>query len=455
MAFVALIGGLVAFPTIVHARVVQTSEEHAEGAPLIRALLAKDAAAFQAQPGTPAGRGAVQTRSGIPAAQTVTMNGLDATPWISTPGKMTQAERMRSRYGGFAFEPDETFEDGFSYEDMKATMGEVPTFERGKLVNGLITGFAPNGAYVDIGGKSAAYVSNDDATLGRISRPDEVFQIGDTYDFMVKSGMDMDGMQKLSRKRLLTDAAWEKAVELYTADETVDATVTAVNRGGAMVTIEGLRAFLPGSHYLPGKLPSEDMVGTTLKVKFLDADREENKMVVSHRKAIAQEMAQNLNVGAVFKGTVTAVKPYGVFVDLGGVSGLLHISQISADHVTNPGDILPYGSEVKVMIITENKAKGQFGLSTKTLEAEPGDMIRNPAKVFAEAEATAAKYAERKAEEAAKRAEAAEAFLVDASLFGPDLVEGSPADEAPPSTDDVPLSVDLEDPGTVPEELLS
>jgi len=447
MAFVALIGGLVAFPTIVHARVVQTSEEHAEGAPLIRALLAKDAAAFQAQPGTPAGRGAVQTRSGIPAAQTVTMNGLDATPWISTPGKMTQAERMRSRYGGFAFEPDETFEDGFSYEDMKATMGEVPTFERGKLVNGLITGFAPNGAYVDIGGKSAAYVSNDDATLGRISRPDEVFQIGDTYDFMVKSGMDMDGMQKLSRKRLLTDAAWEKAVELYTADETVDATVTAVNRGGAMVTIEGLRAFLPGSHYLPGKLPSEDMVGTTLKVKFLDADREENKMVVSHRKAIAQEMAQNLNVGAVFKGTVTAVKPYGVFVDLGGVSGLLHISQISADHVTNPGDILPYGSEVKVMIITENKAKGQFGLSTKTLEAEPGDMIRNPAKVFAEAEATAAKYAERKAEEAAKRAEAAEAFLVDASLFGPDLVEGSP--------DDVPLSVDSEDPGTVPEELLS
>merc|ERR1719240_182469 len=173
------------------------------------------------------------------------------------------------------------------------------------------------------------------------------------------------------------------------------------------------------------------MVGKPLKVKFLDADRELNRLVVSHRKHLSQEMASAVHVGALFTGVVTAVKPYGVFVDLGGVSGLLHISQISADHVTNPGDILPYGSEVKVMIITENKAKGQFGLSTKTLEAEPGDMIRNPAKVFAEAEATAA-------------------FLVDASLFGPDLVEGSPADEAPdgtvPRTDDVPLSVDLEDP---------
>jgi len=262
----------------------------------------------------------------------------------------------------------------------------------------------------------------------------------------VKSGMDMDGMQRLSRKRLLIDAAWEKCIEAYTKDETLDAEVVAVNRGGALVTVDGLRAFLPGSHYLPGNMPTEELIGKTLKVKFLDADREENKMVVSHRKAIAQEMAAALHVGAVFKGVVTAAKPYGVFVDLGGVSGLLHISQISADHVTNPGDILPQGSEVKVMVISENKAKGQVGLSTKTLEPEPGDMIRNPAKVYAEAEATAAKYAERKAEEAAKRAEAAEAFLVDASLFGPDLVEGSP--------DDVPLSVDS-DPGTVPEELLS
>jgi small subunit ribosomal protein S1 len=451
MAFVALIGGLVALP-VVNGRMMQTSEErsevHAEGSPLtpvLLPLLAKEnAAAFQVQPG-----GMAAQRAGLPAVSgtpAVTMKASTFT--ISTPGKMTQAERMRSRYGGFVFDPEDTGEAaGFSYEEMQASMGDIPTFERGTMISGTVTGFAPSGAYVDMGGKSAAYVSNDDATLGKISRPDEVFEIGEKYDFYVKSGMDMDGMQRLSRKRLLMDAAWEKCIEAYTRDETLDAEVVAVNRGGAMVTIDGLRAFLPGSHYLPGNMPTEELIGKTLKVKFLDADREENKMVVSHRKAIAQEMAAALHVGAVFKGVVTAAKPYGVFVDLGGVSGLLHISQISADHVTNPGDILPQGSEVKVMVISENKAKGQVGLSTKTLEPEPGDMIRNPAKVYAEAEATAAKYAERKAEEAAKRAEAAEAFLVDASLFGPDLVEGSP--------DDVPLSVDSEDPGTVPEELLS
>jgi len=454
MAFVALIGGLAALPGLVGGRMVQTSEEHSEvhagGSPLMPLLvplLAKETAAFQVQPGG-AGRAGVRQRSGIPAAQTVTMN----TPWISEPGKMSQKERMRSRYAGLVFEP-ETFglkdEDaGFSYEEMQASIGDIKTFERGDPVTGTITGFAPNGAYVDIGGKATAFVSNDDAALMKITRPDEVFEIGEPYDFYVRSGMDKDGVQTLSRKRILMDAAWAKCMEAYTNDETVEAIVSAVNRGGAMVTLEGLRAFLPGSHYLPGKTPDESMVGQPLKVKFLDADRELNKMVVSHRKAIAQEMAAAVHVGALFKGVVTAVKPYGVFVDLGGVSGLLHISQISADHVTNPGDILPLGSEVKVMVITENKAKGQFGLSTKTLEAEPGDMIRNPAKVYAEAEATAAQYAERKAEEAAKRAEAAEAFLVDASLFGPDLVEGS---EAP----DVPLDVNVDDPGTVPEELLS
>jgi len=167
--------------------------------------------------------------------------------------------------------------------------------------------------------------------------------------------------------------------------------------------------------------------------------------VATPRKKLDPEIAKIVHVGALLQGTVTAVKPYGVFVDLGGISGLLHISQISADRVTNCGDILPLGSQIKVMVITVNKAKGQVGLSTKVLEPEPGDMIRNPAKVFAEAEASAAKYAWRKADEAAMQAEAAKELLLDASLFGPRAwlpVVGSPTDEypdgTPPRNDDMP-----------------
>ena len=110
---------------------------------------------------------------------------------------------------------------------------------------------------------------------------------------------------------------------------------------------------------------------------------------------------------------MTAVKPYGAFIDVGGISGLLHISQISCDHIADVSSVLPQGSEIKCMVISQDKGKGRIALSTKTLEAEPGDMIKDREKVFANAEDTAAKYqerleAERKAREEAEAAAGAE-----------------------------------------------
>ena len=140
---------------------------------------------------------------------------------------------------------------------------------------------------------------------------------------------------------------------MMTDDAAVDATVAAVNRGGAMLTVEGLRAFLPGSHYLPGRNPPEDLVGETLKVKFLDVDKENNRLVVSHRKAMVDQTITSLAVGAVMQGVVTAVKPYGAFIDLGGMSGLLHISQISCDHIGDVGSVLPMGTIIKCMVISQ------------------------------------------------------------------------------------------------------
>ena len=102
-----------------------------------------------------------------------------------------------------------------------------------------------------------------------------------------------------------------------------------------MMLVEGLRAFLPGSHFLAGQTPTEEFIGRKLEVKFLDVDKDTSRLVVSHRKAVVDTQIHDLNVGSVLKGVVTAVKPYGAFVDIGGMSGLLHISQISCDHISN------------------------------------------------------------------------------------------------------------------------
>lgn len=128
-------------------------------------------------------------------------------------------------------------------------------------------------------------------------------------------------------------------------------------------------------------------------------------------------------------GVITAVKPYGAFVDLGGMSGLLHISQISCDHISDVGSVLPLGTSIKCMVISQDKSKGRVALSTKTLESEPGDMLKNQAKVFEEAEATAAKYQERLEAERKAREEAAQDVI-----FGLESVfTDSPADEPTPA----------------------
>merc|ERR1719454_1693406 len=164
-----------------------------------------------------------------------------------------------------------------------------------------------------------------------------------------------------------------------------------------------------------------------LQVKFLDVDKESNRLVVSHRKAVVDTQIHDLSVGSVLKGVITNVKPYGAFVDVGGMSGPLHISQISCDHISNVESVIPVGTEIKCMVISQDKGKGRVALSTKTLEEEPGDMINAQAKVFENAEATAAKYQARIEAERKAREEAAQDVI-----FGLESVfTDSPSDDSP------------------------
>merc|ERR1719163_2498158 len=173
-----------------------------------------------------------------------------------------------------------------------------------------------------------------------------------------------------------------------------------------------------------GQTPTEEFIGQKLQLKFLDVDREQSRLVVSHKKAIVADTIKELQVGAVVNGVVTAVKPYGAFVDVGGMSGLLHISQISCDHISNVESVIPVGTQIKCMVISQDKSKGRVALSTKTLEQEPGDMIKNQEKVFENAEDTAAKYQERIAAERKAREEAAQDVI-----FGLESVFTEPAAE--------------------------
>mmetsp|Transcript_20764 Transcript_20764/g.65720 ORF Transcript_20764/g.65720 Transcript_20764/m.65720 type:complete len:167 (+) Transcript_20764:788-1288(+) len=147
-------------------------------------------------------------------------------------------------------------------------------------------------------------------------------------------------------------------------------------------------------------------MGKELALKFLEVDEERTRLVMSNRRAMAERQLQSFNIGDVVVGTVQAVKPYGAFVDIGGVNGLLHISQISHDRITSVENVLTQGDQLKVMILSQDRERGRISLSTKKLEPTPGDMLKDPALVYEKADEMAATFRERvAAAEAAARAE--------------------------------------------------
>jgi small subunit ribosomal protein S1 len=298
---------------------------------------------------------------------------------------------------------------GFTHEDFAALLDQYDYhFNPGDTVTGTVFSLEPRGALIDIGAKTAAYLPIQEMSINRVDHPEEVLRSNETREFFILTDENEDGQLTLSIRRIEYMRAWERVRQLQQEDATVRSSVFATNRGGALVRIEGLRGFIPGSHISTRK-PKEDLVAEELPLKFLEVDEERNRLVLSHRRALVERKMNGLQVGEVVLGAVRGLKPYGAFIDIGGVSGLLHISEISHDHIDTPHSVFNVNDEIKVMIIDLDAERGRISLSTKQLEPEPGDMVKNPDLVYDKAEEMAAKYREQMRKQAAEK-EAAESM---------------------------------------------
>ena len=302
---------------------------------------------------------------------------------------------------------------GFTHEDFAALLDKYDYhFSPGDVVAGTVFSIEPRGALIDIGAKTAAYIPIQEMSINRVENPEEVLQSNETREFFILTDENEDGQLTLSIRRIEYMRAWERVRQLQAEDATVRSQVFATNRGGALVRIEGLRGFIPGSHISTRK-PKEELVAEELPLKFLEVDEDRNRLVLSHRRALVERKMNRLEVGEVVIGTVRGIKPYGAFIDIGGVSGLLHISEISHDHIDTPHSVFNVNDEVKVMIIDLDAERGRISLSTKQLEPEPGAMVKNRELVYEKAEEMAAKFREKML--AQKQAKAGIEIPVDAT----------------------------------------
>ena len=357
---------------------------------------------------------------------------------------MTRFDRIKAKYKGpqIQISPDVEDDVGFTYASFDEAVAATDySFNRNDVVTGAVVQYDKGGCIVDIGAKASAFLPLQEAALiqEQGTAIESLINIDEERSFQIISDEDENGQLLVSVRRIQYREAWEKVVAKQDTDEAFDAQCVSVNRGGAIFLVEGLRAFLPGSH-LTGRLPDEDLIGQTLPLKFLEVNEEENKLVVSNRRAVVEAQMEDLSRGDVIDGLVKALKPYGAFVEVGGMSGLLHISQISMDRINDLEKVLQPGQKIKCMIIDHDKVNGRIALSTKTLEPEPGDMIKDPDRVYEMADETARVYLEKQEAERKKREASAKDIVLGLGDALDDLSVGMESKDA--SGDDASDNLD-------------
>ena len=277
--------------------------------------------------------------------------------------------------------------DDFDFDEeafLAALDEKEPVGTTGDVVTGTVIGLESDGVYVDIGGKAPGFMPKSECGLGVITNLKERFPKGLEVEVLVTREQNADGMVTISCRALALRQSWDKVKLLEKEGKVVQVKVTGFNRGGVTCDLEGLRAFIPRSQLQDGE-NHEALVGKTLGVAFLEVNSETRKLVLSEKRAATAARFSELEVGQLVEGTVVAVKPYGFFVDLGGISGLLHQSMITGGSMRSLREVFDHGDMVKALITELDPGRGRIALNTAMLEGQPGELLVEKDKVMAEA----------------------------------------------------------------------
>jgi len=252
------------------------------------------------------------------------------------------------------------------------------SLEEGDVVEGVVVHIDKEGVLVDVGTKSEGLVRPGELSRNANVAPEEVVQVGDKIDVYVVQPEDQEGGLILSKKRADFERAWERVEEAHRTRKTLSAMVTDRVKGGLVVDL-GIRGFVPASHVGSGKIKNlERYVGQSIPLKVIEVDRDRRKVVLSNRLAAEDERERQraetlgtLAEGQVRAGIVRRLTEYGAFVDLGGIDGLLHISEMSWTRIKHPSDVVKVGEKIQVMILKLNLEQGKVSLGLRQILPDP------------------------------------------------------------------------------------
>ncbi len=271
-------------------------------------------------------------------------------------------------------------------------------FEEGEVVSGRVVRIDKDEVLVDIGYKSEGVIPANELSIRKSVDPHDEVQLGEEVDAIVLTKEDQDGRLIMSKKRARFEKAWRRIEGAAESGEPVEGTVIEVVKGGLIIDL-GVRGFLPASLVDIRRVPNlDEYLGTKIETKVIELNRSRNNVVLSRRavleeerKEVRQQILDRLQPGLVVEGQISNIVDFGAFVDLDGIDGLIHISELSWSHVNHPSEILGIGDTVQVKVLDIDRDRQRISLGLKQTQEDPWQRIVDTYNIGDELEGTVTK----------------------------------------------------------------
>ena len=290
----------------------------------------------------------------------------------------TEPEAMPTPSAPVITTPEPAGDDYTPEELVRAMEASLHDFKDGDIVDGEVVKIDRDEVLLDIGYKSEGVIPSKELSIRHDVDPNDIVTVGDRIEALVLQKEDKEGRLILSKKRAQYERAWGRIEETMAAGRTIKGPVIEVVKGGLILDI-GLRGFLPASLVdLRRVRDLQPYIGTELEAKIIELDRNRNNVVLSRRAFLEESQSEgrkkfleNLHKGERRKGTVSSIVNFGAFVDLGGVDGLVHVSELSWKHVDHPSEVVAVGQEVEVEVLDVDLERERVSLSLKATQEDP------------------------------------------------------------------------------------
>ena len=259
----------------------------------------------------------------------------------------------------------------------------LKSFNTDEKVHGVVVGITPNEVYVDVGRKQAGFVPASELSADPNVKPEEVVKICDEMDLLIMRTNDQEGTIMLSKKRFDSIKGWEAVAAAEESQEVLTGVVTEIIKGGVIAVTNGIRVFIPASQATASRGDSlDDLLKKEVQFRIIEVNRSRRRAVGSIRsvlkdlrKAEAEKFWETAEEGKEYTGVVKSLTAYGAFVDLGGIDGMIHISELSWTRIKHPSEVVNVGDTVKVYIKGLDREKGKISLGYKRSEDNPWNIL--------------------------------------------------------------------------------